>query len=237
MNAQQKKVLGCLNNIYELTRHNHVHLISRDIISNHSIDQKIWQLISCNFVDRKKNGLKYYYKWKTIKPNLKMVDKCIKELKEENDNLRLKYKINIISGDSKPRIDFINYFKLKLSDDYYNFSLDRLMKEFNVTLTFTQFLIYNNYILIEDSSTSTRLYKYKWNNKKSFTELKKLILEADISKVKTQIKNFETKIVNTKPKKVEPIREIKKDTHREEVIKEYRDKSISILWGLIKIKY
>ena len=149
MNAQQKRFLNSLNEVYDLTKDDYVHIALTNVIRKHKASNRLPRLIAEEFLDIMIQGRKYYYKWKSIKPNLKMVDKGIEECKKINKETTLKSAI-----------------------------------------------------------------KYASVN--------------DIAKEQIQIKKTEPKIVKAK---------IKKDTHREEVIKEYRSKSISILWGLIKIKY
>ena len=149
MNTQQKRFLNCLNEVYNLTKDGYVHISLNNVVKEHKVSNRLPRIIGEEFVNIIQNGRQYDYKWKSIKPNLKMVDKCIVECSKLNRE-----------------------------------------------------------------SMSKSVIKYDSAH--------------DIAKKQIQIKNTERKIV--KPK-------IKKDTHREKVIKEYRDKSISILWGLIKIKY
>ena len=105
----------------------------------------------------------------------------------------------------------------------------------NVDLNFTNFLFSNKYFLRKmayNNKIGVNCYIYRWNSTRSSMQLKKLILKADNNVVEL-MKKIDNK---QKVKKTEPTK-VKSDTHREEEIKEYRSKSISILWGLIKIKY
>jgi len=242
MNSQQKKVLNFLNELYELTKDDYIFISLTKIRKTHKLCAAYSVIVRDNLVDYKvlPNHTSFFtYKWKSIKPNLKMVDRIIEEVIDYSKKASNKKKPYLTNGDAKNRLAFVKELRDVCLTKYSEMptgSIYSMRDKHNVDLNFTNFLFGNEYFLrkvIYKSSIGVNCYVYRWNTYKSSMQLKKLILEADDNVVEL-IKNIDNK---PKVEKLESIKEIKKDTHREEVIKEYRYKSISILWGLIKIKY
>ena len=261
MNERQKKYLNCLNEIYELTKDDFVYLSLCKIVVKHKVNSQLSKLIKDNFVDNKGGGYSTSYKWKTIKPNIKMVDKCLVELSKKTRYATSKNKNVILISDSKPRLDLINYFKSNFSNDFKLLSMEALCKEYKVHYSFKSYLIHNDYILSRIAIGIGGANKeYKWNTDKDFEELKRLILEAD-PKHKGSVQPLQPKAKKNTPKKVTPkpsnVNQIKvyediirminndlddKDKKIEELEKKLslrrkraKQKTVSILWGLIKI--
>lgn len=261
MNEQQKKYLNCLNEIYELTKDDFARLSIFKIVGKHKASLRLTKLIKDNFVYNDGKYRHVSYKWKTIKPNIKMVDKCILELSKLNREETLKYKSVLPISNSKHRLDFINYFKSNFSNDFKFKPIEALCKEYKIHHSFKSYLINNDYILkrraIGIGGTSQ---EWKWNTNKDFEELKRLILEADPN-YKGNAQPLQPKVKKVTPKKVTPkpsnvnqtkvyediIRMINndldaKDKKIEELEKKLslrrkrtKQKTISIFWGLIKI--
>lgn len=259
MNEQQKKYLNCLNEIYELTKDDFVKLSIVKIVRKHKIGPQLAKLIIDNFIDNKGGGYNMSYKWKTIKPNIKMVDKCIVELSKISAEEKLKYRGVMSISDSKPRLDFINYFKSNFSDRFKVITIKTLREEYKINETFFYYLTHKDYILRKDIRIA-RQYEYKWNTVKDFEELKRLILEADpnykgsAQPLQPKVKKVTPKKVTPKPSKVNQIKVYEdiirmvnndldaKDKKIEELEKRLslrrkrtKQKTISIFWGLIKI--
>lgn len=260
MNEQQKKYLNCLNEVYELTKDDFVQLNITKILTKHKVTKILSKLIIDNFLYKEgtsRNNVSY--KWKTIRPNIKMVDKCLVELFKLNRRNALKNKEILSISDSKPRLDFINYLKSNLSDDYYYKSLYPFSKEHKVSVKFTEFLLINDYIL-KRRAIGTRGNQYKWNQEKDFEELKKLILESDqnykgsVQPLQPKAEKVITKKDMPKPSNIDQIKVYEdiirmisndldaKDKKIEELEKmlslskkKTKQKSTSIFWGLIKI--
>ena len=252
MDAQQKKVLNFLNELYDLTKDDYVFLSLSKLIKKHKLFSGYSVIVRGNLVEYKvlPNHTSFFiYKWKTIKPNLKMVDRLIKEVGDysrgASSKNRVKTHTSLLKGNVENRLAFVKELRDVCLTKYAEMptgSIVTMRDKHNVDINFTNFLFSNKYFLRKmayNNEIGVNCYIYRWNGTRSSMQLKKLIIKAGNNSLegKEPSKNIETKIVNTKPKKLEPIKEIKSDTHREEVIKEYRSKSISILWGLIKIKY
>ena len=144
----------------------------------------------------------------------------------------------LTKGNAKNRLAFIKELRDVCLTKYAEMptgSIITMRGKHNVDLNFTNFLFSNKYFLRKmayNNKIGVNCYIYRWNSTRSSMQLKKLILKADNNVVEL-MKKIDNK---QKVKKTEPTK-VKSDTHREEEIKEYRSKSISILWGLIKIKY
>jgi len=242
MNAHQKKILNFLNDVYLSTKDDYSKVTLQSFVKNHGVSLRYGPILKENFLDYKHSGLNnssQLYKWKSIKPNLKMVDRAIYEVRLKNSSSMNKNhnKNELKKGDSKNRLAFIKELRnvcLNKFSEMPTGSIMTMRNKHNVDLNFTNFLLNNKYFLRKmsyNNKIGVICYVYRWNNTKSLNELKKLILEADDNVIEL------IKKIDNKPKIVKPKTKVKKDTHREEVIKEYRSKSISILWGLIKIKY
>ena len=98
MNAQQKKYLNCLNEVYNLTKDGYVHISLNNVVKEHKVSNRLPRIIGENFVNIIQNGRQYDYKWKSIKPNLKMVNKCIVECSKLNRGSMSKSVINYNSA-------------------------------------------------------------------------------------------------------------------------------------------
>lgn len=246
MNTQQKKVLNFLNELYDLTKDDYTSISLKNIINKHNLGNSYSVILRDNLLEHKplpQNTSLFTYKWKSIKPNLKMVERVIKEVSDYTKASQSKNKSKkenyLTNGNAKNRLAFVKELRDVCLTKYAEMptrSIITMRDKHNVDLNFTNFIFNNKYFsrkISYNNEVGVICYVYRWNTCKSYTQLKKLILEADNNVVEL-IKKIDNK---QKVEKLEPIKEIKKDTHREKVIKEYRDKSIIILWGLIKIKY
>jgi hypothetical protein len=239
MNAQQKKILNFLNDVYLSTKDDYSKVTLQSFIKKHRVSLRYGQLLKENFLDYKHSGLNnssQLYKWKSIKPNLKMVDKSISEVRLKNSiSMSINKNQNQLKkGNAKNRLAFVKELRDVCLTKYAEMptgSIITMREKHNVDLDFTNFLFSNKYFLRKmsyNNEIGVNCYVYRWNNTRSSMQLKKLILKADDNVIEL------IKKIDNKPK-------VKSDTHREKVIKEkekeIRYKSISILWGLIKIKY
>lgn len=257
MNEKQKKYLNCLNEIYELTKDDFVSFGLTESAKKHDVHLFLTKIVTDNFLYKKRLSTHFEYKWKTIKPNMKMVNKCIIEISKMQKERYINNKQKLLKSDSKPRLDFINYFKSNFSNGYHFKSIEYLIKEHKIARNFTDFLLINDYILRRTFNNNKlgRQYEYKWNTNKDYEELKKLILESDtnhkksvqplqpkVEKVITknnnidQIKVYEDIIrmisndLDAKDKKIEELEKMLSLSK-----KKTKQKSTSIFWGLIKI--
>ena len=101
MNSQQKKVLNFLNELYELTKDDYIFISLTKIRKTHKLCAAYSVIVRDNLVDYKvlPNHTSFFtYKWKSIKPNLKMVNKCIVECSKLNRGSMLKSVINYNSA-------------------------------------------------------------------------------------------------------------------------------------------
>jgi len=132
-------------------------------------------------------------------------------------------------------LNFLNDVYLTTKDDYTKVTLQSFIKKHRVSVRYGK-ILNENFLHSKHSGQNNPSRLYKWRSIKPNLKM--------VNKARTEVRNDNSKSMTYPKNKIKPKKvqhkikpKVKSDTHREEVIKEYRYKSISILWGLIKIKY
>ena len=85
MTAREKRVLYFLNELYDLTKNDYTHIVLTNLTAKHNIGNSIIVTVKEKLIySETYNGYnsKKCYKWKSIKPNIHMVKRLIKESRE-----------------------------------------------------------------------------------------------------------------------------------------------------------
>lgn len=89
MKNQEQKILNILNLIYNYTKEDFTHLSLSDLLERNEMPYRIFSqgLITSNFLEKKRDGMIWFYKWKSIKPNIKMAERLLKESREKQNSI------------------------------------------------------------------------------------------------------------------------------------------------------
>ena len=95
MTDRQKRVLDFLNELYDLTKNDYTHIHLQNLTIKHKIGNDIIVIVKKNLVNYRSLNLRGHnceYKWKSIKPNIHMVNRLIEENRERLNKRNLKAK-------------------------------------------------------------------------------------------------------------------------------------------------
>jgi len=242
------KVLDVLFEIYEKTKYDYTKLSLSKICENNKYNNRhIVKVIKNNLVDYIGGGNKQKYKWKTIRPNFKMAEKAYDEAMimqleagRRNNEKQLKTKLKqnnlftpIMSDDEiKSSIQEQKILNILLEIyeltkiDYTRLSILEIVKKNKLALfTVTPFIKELLYF-----KTDGKHCDYKWKSKKPNIEMAKKIYRKSLDSQAKKQREYHQRLRRQKVDNIgNNVEEVKKDTHREE------NKTISILWGLVKI--